>query len=70
LLATSFNALDAQSRKQKGLIKLAKQEFNQLRFAYAIPVIKKYLLTQSQSFLLEYFLLQFSFYKNINNKTI
>ena len=46
LLATSFNALDAQSRKQKGLIKLAKQEFNQLRFAYAIPVIKKYLLIE------------------------
>jgi hypothetical protein len=45
LLATSFNALDAQSRKQKGLIKLAKQEFNQLRFAYDIPVIKKYLFT-------------------------
>jgi outer membrane protein OmpA-like peptidoglycan-associated protein/tetratricopeptide (TPR) repeat protein len=46
LLATSFNALDAQSRKQKGLFKLAKQEFSQLRFAYAIPVIKKYLLTE------------------------
>ena len=45
LLAISFNALDAQSRKQKGLFKLAKQEFSQLRFSYAIPVIKKYLLT-------------------------
>ena len=46
LLAISFNSLDAQSRKQKGLFKLAKQEFSQLRFAYAIPVIKKYLLTE------------------------
>ena len=46
LLAISFNSIDAQSRKQKGLFKLAKQEFTQLRFAYAIPVIKKYLLTQ------------------------
>jgi outer membrane protein OmpA-like peptidoglycan-associated protein len=46
LLAISFNSLVAQSRKQKGLFKLAKQEFSQLRFAYAIPVIKKYLLTE------------------------
>lgn len=45
LLAISFNALNAQSRKQKGLFKLAKQEFSQLRFSYVIPVIKKYLLT-------------------------
>ena len=46
LLAISINSLVAQSRKQKGLFKLAKQEFSQLRFAYAIPVIKKYLLTE------------------------
>ena len=46
LLAISFNSLVAQSRKQKGLFKLAKQEFSQLRFAYAIPVIKKYLLNE------------------------
>ena len=46
LLAISINSLVAQSRKQNGLFKLAKQEFSQLRFAYAIPVIKKYLLTE------------------------
>jgi outer membrane protein OmpA-like peptidoglycan-associated protein/tetratricopeptide (TPR) repeat protein len=46
LLSISINSLVAQSRKQKGLFKLAKQEFSQLRFAYAIPVIKKYLLTE------------------------
>jgi tetratricopeptide (TPR) repeat protein/outer membrane protein OmpA-like peptidoglycan-associated protein len=46
LIAISFNALEAQSRKEKGLFKLAQQEFNQLRFAYAIPVFKKFLLTQ------------------------
>ena len=46
LIAITFNTLEAQSRKQKGLFKLAKQEYNQLRFAYAIPVIKQLLLTQ------------------------
>jgi tetratricopeptide (TPR) repeat protein/outer membrane protein OmpA-like peptidoglycan-associated protein len=46
LIAISFNTLEAQSRKQKGLFKLAQQEFNQLRFAYAIPVIKQLLITQ------------------------
>ena len=46
LIAISFNTLEAQSRKEKGLFKLAQQEFNQLRFAYAIPVFKKFLLTQ------------------------
>ena len=46
LFAISFSSIDAQSRKQKGLLKLAKQEYSQLRFAYAIPVIKQLLLTQ------------------------
>ena len=46
LFAISFSTIDAQSRKQKGLFKLAKQEYSQLRFAYAIPVIKQLLLTQ------------------------
>jgi outer membrane protein OmpA-like peptidoglycan-associated protein len=46
LIAITFNTLEAQSRKQKGLFKLAKQEYNQLRFAYAIPVIKQLLLIQ------------------------
>ena len=46
LIAISFNTLKAQSRKQKGLFKLAQQEFNQLRFAYAIPVFKQLLLIQ------------------------
>ncbi len=46
LIAISFNTIEAQSRKEKGLFKLAQQEFNQLRFAYAIPVFKKFLLTQ------------------------
>jgi tetratricopeptide (TPR) repeat protein/outer membrane protein OmpA-like peptidoglycan-associated protein len=46
LFSISFSTIDAQSRKQKGLLKLAKQEYSQLRFAYAIPVIKQLLLTQ------------------------
>ena len=46
LIAISSNSLEAQSRKQKGLFKLAQQEFNQLRFAYAIPVFKQLLLSQ------------------------
>ncbi|MFM2015805.1 MAG: hypothetical protein RIQ51_1295 [Bacteroidota bacterium] len=46
LFSISFSTIDAQSRKQKGLFKLAKQEYSQLRFAYAIPVIKQLLLTQ------------------------
>jgi tetratricopeptide (TPR) repeat protein/outer membrane protein OmpA-like peptidoglycan-associated protein len=45
-IAISFNALDAQTRKQKGLFKLAKQEFSQLRFAYAIPIVKQFLMSQ------------------------
>jgi tetratricopeptide (TPR) repeat protein len=46
LFTISFNTIDAQSRKQKGLFKLAQQEYSQLRYAYAIPVIKQFLLTQ------------------------
>ena len=46
LFVISFSTIEAQSRKQKGLFKLAKQEFSQLRFAYAIPVIKQLLITQ------------------------
>jgi tetratricopeptide (TPR) repeat protein len=45
-IAISFNALDAQTRKQKGLFKLAKQEFSQMRFAYAIPIVKQFLMSQ------------------------
>lgn len=44
LIAFAFNPIQAQNRKQKGLFKLAQQEFKQLRFAYAIPVYKQYLL--------------------------
>ena len=44
MLAMSIHALHAQSRKQKGLLKLAQQEYNNLRFAYAIPAFKQYLL--------------------------
>jgi tetratricopeptide (TPR) repeat protein/outer membrane protein OmpA-like peptidoglycan-associated protein len=40
------HSLHAQSRKQKGLLKLAQQEYKNLRFAYAIPVFKKYLSLQ------------------------
>ena len=46
LIVISFNTIEAQSRKQKGLFKLAQQEYSQLRFAYAIPVIKQLLITQ------------------------
>ena len=45
-ISISFNALDAQTRKQKGLFKLAKQEFSQMRFAYAIPIVKQFLMSQ------------------------
>lgn len=48
LIAISINTLEAQSRKQKGLLKLAQQEYKQLRFAYAIPVFKQYLLKQNK----------------------
>lgn len=44
LIAIAFNTVQAQTQKQKGLLKLAQQEFKQLRFAYAIPVYKQYLL--------------------------
>jgi tetratricopeptide (TPR) repeat protein/outer membrane protein OmpA-like peptidoglycan-associated protein len=43
MLAMSIHALQAQSRKQKGLLKLAQQEYKNLRFAYAIPAFKQYL---------------------------
>ena len=46
MLALATHALHAQSRKQKGLLKLAQQEYNNLRFAYAIPVFKQYLSLQ------------------------
>lgn len=45
-ISISFNALEAQTRKQKGLFKLAKQEFSQMRFAYAIPIVKQFLMSQ------------------------
>ena len=46
LVAFSIQTLQAQSRKQKGLLKLAQQEYKYLRFAYAIPVYKQYLSKQ------------------------
>jgi tetratricopeptide (TPR) repeat protein len=46
MLAMSIHTLHAQSRKQKGLLKLAQQEYNNLRFAYAIPVFKQFLSLQ------------------------
>jgi tetratricopeptide (TPR) repeat protein/outer membrane protein OmpA-like peptidoglycan-associated protein len=48
MIAMSTHALHAQSRKQKGLLKLAQQEYKNLRFAYAIPVFKQYLLEQKK----------------------
>ena len=48
MLALSIHALHAQSRKQKGLLKLAQQEYKNLRFAYAIPVFKQYLSLQKK----------------------
>lgn len=48
LIVLSFNTSQAQSRKQKGLLKLAQQEYKHLRFAYAIPVFKQYLLEQNK----------------------
>lgn len=46
MIALLSHSLHAQSRKQKGLLKLAQQEYKNLRFAYAIPVFKKYLSLQ------------------------
>jgi len=43
IVAITSNNVQAQTRKQKGLLKLAQQEFKQLRFAYAIPVFKQFL---------------------------
>ena len=43
IVAFTSNNVQAQTRKQKGLLKLAQQEFKQLRFAYAIPVFKQFL---------------------------
>ena len=48
MIALSIHTLHAQSRKQKGLLKLAQQEYKNLRFAYAIPVFKQYLLEQKK----------------------
>lgn len=48
MLALSIHALHAQSRIQKGLLKLAQQEYKNLRFAYAIPVFKQYLSLQKK----------------------
>ena len=64
LFAISFSTIDAQSRKQKGLLKLAKQEYSQLRFAYAIPVIKQLLLTQPKD--TNALLLLAKSYQNVN----
>jgi tetratricopeptide (TPR) repeat protein/outer membrane protein OmpA-like peptidoglycan-associated protein len=47
MLAMSIHGLQAQSRKQKGLLKLAQQEYKNLRFAYAIPAFKQYLLLKT-----------------------
>ena len=48
MIAMSINASHAQSRKQKSLLKLAQQEYKNLRFAYAIPVFKQYILEQKK----------------------
>ena len=48
MIALSIHTLHAQSRKQKGLLKLAQQEYNNLRFAYAIPVFKQYIFEQKK----------------------
>ena len=47
MLAMSIHGLQAQSRKQKGLLKLAQQEYKNIRFAYAIPAFKQYLLLKT-----------------------
>ncbi len=64
MFSISFSTIDAQSRKQKGLFKLAKQEYSQLRFAYAIPVIKQLLLTQPKD--TNALLLLAKSYQNVN----
>jgi tetratricopeptide (TPR) repeat protein/outer membrane protein OmpA-like peptidoglycan-associated protein len=64
LFSISFSTIDAQSRKQKGLFKLAKQEYSQLRFAYAIPIIKQLLLTQPKD--TNALLLLAKSYQNVN----
>ena len=48
MIAMSMHTLHAQSRKQKGLLKLAQQEYKNLRFSYAIPVFKQYLSQQKK----------------------
>ena len=48
MIALSIHTLHAQSRKQKGLLKLAQQEYNNLRFAYAIPIFKQYIFEQKK----------------------
>ncbi len=64
MFSISFSTIDAQSRKQKGLFKLAKQEYSQLRFAYAIPIIKQLLLTQPKD--TNALLLLAKSYQNVN----
>lgn len=46
LTAISFSPIQAQSKKKPYLLQLAQNEFNQYRFAYAIPVFKQYLSNQ------------------------
>ena len=48
MIALLSHSLHAQSRKQKGLLKLAQQEYNNLRFAYAIPIFKQYIFEQKK----------------------
>ena len=43
LLLLSFHSMFAQTRGDKRIMKLAKQEMIELRFAYAIPLYKNYL---------------------------
>lgn len=46
LTVISFSPIQAQSKKKPYLLQLAQNEFNQYRFAYAIPVFKQYLSNQ------------------------
>jgi outer membrane protein OmpA-like peptidoglycan-associated protein len=48
MLALLIHSLNAQSLKPKELLKLAQQEYKNLRFAYAIPVYKQFLSLQKK----------------------
>ena len=48
LMAIYLPTLQAQTRKQKSILKLAQQEYSQFRFSYAIPAFKQYLSYQNK----------------------